>query len=319
MTISEHLTQFGGFSVTAWAPEQSKDTEERYGGPFVHELGDPATTIHRISVDFDSEDTWVDQFRTFLAQSGVEHIQGLVVGGWQADDSETTPGDVIEALVAARETLPKLRVLFFGDITYEENEISWIQQGDLSPLLSAYPHLTHLGIRGGEGLSLGTVRLPELRELIIQSGGLSAEVVREVASAKLPDLEHLELYLGTDNYGATSAPDDLTPLLTAEHFPKLRYLGLKNSDYQDAIAQMFAQAPVLDRLEVLDLSMGVLTDEGAAALLGSQRVRTLKKLDLSHHFMTEGLVAQLQALGDFVDLGDAQDPDDEWRFVALGE
>ncbi|WP_293912086.1 STM4015 family protein [Deinococcus sp.] len=319
MTNSEHLTEFGGFAVTAWAPKPEASAKERYGGPFVHALGDPATTIHRISTDYDSEPSWTDLFRAFLAQSGVEHTQGLVVGAWQGDDSETTPGEVIEALVAAREKLPRLRVLFFGDIVMEENEVSWIQQGDLSPLLSAYPHLTHLGIRGGEGLSLGTVRLPELRELIVQAGGLSAEVVREVLSAELPNLEHLELYLGTDNYGATSAPDDLTPLLSAERFPKLNYLGVKNSDYQDAIAQMFAHAPVLERLEVLDLSMGVLTDEGGAALLGSQSVRRLKKLDLSHHFLSEGLLVQLRALGDFVDLGDAQDPDDEWRFVALGE
>ncbi|MDV6373413.1 STM4015 family protein [Deinococcus arenicola] len=305
MTIGEHLTQFGGLQVQQWEPGQP--------------LGDTATTIHRIAVDYDDETAWTDKFRAFLALSGVEQSQGLVVGLWTDENMDGDSAPMIEALTAAHMHLPNLKTLFIGDITYEENEVSWITQGDLSPVLSAYPHLTHLGIRGGNELSLGQLHLPELRELIVQAGGLSAEVVREVMNATLPRLEHLELYLGEENYGATSAADDLTPLLDGSRFPALTYLGLKNSDHQDEIAQMFAHAPILEQLDVLDLSLGTLTDEGAAALLDSDRVKTLKKLNLTHHFCTEGMMEKLNALPIEVDTSDHQDDEDDWRFVALGE
>lgn len=304
MTIGEHLTEFGGFQVQQWEPGQP--------------LGDTATTIHRIAVDYDDKADWTDKFRAFLALPGVENSQGLVVGLWTDENMEGDVAPVIEALVAAHTQLSSIKILFVGDITYEENEVSWITQGDLSPVLAAYPHLTHLGIRGGNDLSLGQLHLPELRELIVQAGGLSAEVVREVVTADLPRLEHLELYLGTEDYGSTNAADDLTPLLDGSRFPALKYLGVKNSEHQDEIAQMFAHAPILEQLDVLDLSLGTLTDEGASALLDSERVRTLKKLVLSHHFCTEDMMEKLGALPLEVDTSDHQDDEDDWRFVALG-
>lgn len=305
MTIGAHLTQFGGFQVQQWNP----------GDP----LGDPATTIHRVGVEWDDQESWVERFRAFLNVPGVAATPGFVVGWWSTDDSMESNAAVVEALAAAHAQLPNLRVMFIGDVTYEESEISWITQADLSPLLSAYPHLTHLGVRGGNELSLGRVHLPQLRELVIQAGGLSAEVVRQVMTAHLPALEHLELYLGTDNYGATSSVDDLTPLLDGTLFPRLRYLGLKNSDYQDQIAQVLAGAPVMGLIEELDVSLGVLTDEGGQALLGSPYVPHLKKLHAAHHFMSEAMVARLEALPTQVDVSDRQDDEDDWRFVALGE
>lgn len=309
MTISKNLTRWGGYNVVQW----------QVGDP----LPDPQTSVARITTDWDSEKGWVEQFREFLALPGVEQIRGLVVGMWAGDDVEVDSSAVQEALVAAREGLPQLRALFIGDITYEECEVSWIQNTDLSPLLSAYSNLTHFGVRGGNGLSLGQLDLPELLELQVQAGGLSAEVVREVMTARLPRLEHLELYLGTDDYGATSSIDDLTPILDGTLFPNLKYLGLKNSDYQDAIAQVIADAPVLDGLETLDLSMGTLSDEGAQALLGSERVKALKKLDLHHHFMSDEMLQKLKGLGVQVDVSEQEDSDEDdgevWRYVALGE
>lgn len=306
MTIGSHLTQFAGFEVTLWEP----------GDP----LGDPATTIHRIAVDWEDERSWGDRFRAFLELPGVEATPGLVVGLWdQEAGAGESPQPVVEALVSAHLKLPNLRALFINDITYEECEVSWITNTDLSPVLAAYPRLEHLGIRGGNELSLGRPHLPELRSLIVQAGGLSAEVVREVMTADLPKLEHLELYLGTEDYGATSTPEDLTPLLAGTLFPRLKFLGLKNSDRQDEIAQIVAQAPVLEGLEELDLSLGTLTDEGAAALVASPRVHQLRKLSIVHHWCSDEVVEQLRGLGLEVDASEGQDREDDWRYVALGE
>ncbi len=306
MTINEHLDTFAGFRVTPWTP----------GEP----LGDPETTIHRLFVEYDDEGSWVDRFRAFLDEPNVSETRGLVVGMWHPEVLTDNPPDaVVEALVSARERLPHLRALFFGDITMEESEISWITNTDLSPLWAAYPDLEEFGVRGGNDLSLGQLRLPKLHTLVIQSGGLDGRVVREVMNADLPALEHLELYLGTDNYGATATPEDLSPLLDGALFPKLTYLGLRDSDRADEFAQVIANAPITARLEVLDLSLGTLSDEGAAALLASPAVRGLKKLDVHHHWCSDEVMEQLRALGTQVDVSEQQDLEEDWRFVAIGE
>jgi hypothetical protein len=89
----------------------------------------------------------------------------------------------------------------------------------------------------------------------------------------------------------------------------------------DQVAEFIATAPVLQRLDTLDLSLGVLTDEGALALLTSPYIRSLKKLDLHYHFCSEGMVKKLQELAQEdieVDVSDRQ-RDRDWRFVAVGE
>lgn len=98
---------------------------------------------------------------------------------------------------------------------------------------------------------------------------------------------------------------------------------------EDAVAAAVASAPVVARLETLDLSMGVLTDEGAAALLGGQPLTHLKKLDLHHHYIGEPLLERLrrtlEPAGVELDLdrGDAEEDQDGdgtvWRYVAVGE
>lgn len=301
------LETFGGFEVKQW----------QIGDP----LGDPATTIHRLSAKYDGDHNWAELLAAYLAQNGVEQVQGLVVGYWSTDIlMETDPvAEMLEPLVAAAAQLPKLRVLYVGDIAQHESEISWIENTEMAPILKVFPNLTHFGVSGGNNLRLSDLNQPQLKHLIVQAGGVSAELVRDVMTAKLPSLEHLELYLGTEEYGATSSADDLAPILDGKLFPKLTYLGLKNSDYEDQIAQMVANAPVLDGLDTLDLSMGVLTDEGAKPLLASEKVKALKKLDVSHNYFSEEVIAQLEALPIEVDASDNEEPDDDWMFVALGE
>src|SRR5436305_4106160 len=98
--------------------------------------------------------------------------------------------EVVEALVAGRDRLPNLRALFFGDITYEECEISWIRHGDVSALLPAYPRLEEFRIRGASDLTFGALRHRGLRSFAVESGGLPEPLLREVWAADLPKLEH---------------------------------------------------------------------------------------------------------------------------------
>jgi hypothetical protein len=247
-------------------------------------------------------------------------VQALVIGWW-SDDSFTTSEMIVQALIAARDRLPSLRAVFLGDIPYTDNEISWIQQSDLTDLFAAFPKLEHFRVRGGEGLVLREFRHDNLKSLAIEASNLSREVVRVVGNCRLPALEHLEIWLGTDRYGANTEVGDLTGILQARHLPALRYLGLRNSEIVNDIVHALASAPVLQRLQVLDLSLGNLSDRGAEALLAIGALARLEKLDIHHHYVSPDLVERLRAVGIQVDAGDAQDledPDepDSYRYIA---
>lgn len=313
MVISAHVETFAGLPVRDYDP----------GTP----LQGPAETIYRLSctgMGRGEEPAMTEILATFLDDPAAGQAPGLVIGAWDYDDMVSTgPGAVIEALVAARDRLPNLKALFLGDIVYEECEISWINQGDVSPLLAAYPDLEHFRVRGGTGLTLGTPRHGRLRFLTIEAGGLPANVVREAAVAELPQLEHLELWLGTPEYGGDATPEDLRPILDGLVFPRLRYLGLRNSAAADAIARAVATAPVLERIRILDLSLGNLSDEGAEPLLTSPAVARLEKLDLHHHYLSAAVQDRFRRLGPDVDLGEQREPDvygeEEHRYNAVSE
>lgn len=312
MTIEEHHTEFAGRRVTLWEP----------GEP----LPDPAEAFCRIAVSWEESDeggTWLAKFERFLADPASREVGGLVVGAWEEVGSGESAQAIIDAVAAAHTRLPRLQALFFGDIIREESEISWIEQGDASPLLAAYPRLRHFGVRGGNGLTLGQVQHGALETLIVETGGLPGSVAREVAAADLPALRHLELWLGTEHYGADVTLDDLAPILAGERFPALEYLGLRDSEMADAVAAAVATAPILDRLRVLDLSLGTLGDDGAAALLASPALTRLRKLDLHHHYCSDEMIAELRALGIAIDADEPQEADyddgESYRYVAVGE
>jgi hypothetical protein len=112
---------------------------------------------------------------------------------------------------------------------------------------------------------------------------------------------------------------DLKGILQGKKLPALRYLGLRNSEIANAVAAALARAAVLDRVRVLDLSLGTLSDEGAAALLANPRVARLEKLDIHHHYVSAAMVERLRGLGIEVEAGDRQDTDGDYRYVAHAE
>lgn len=203
---------------------------------------------------------------------------------------------------------------------FEECEVSWIIQTDLTPLLKAFPELKSFTVKGSSGLSLEPLQHAKLEELVIICGGLPQEVLSSITNAQLPELRKLELYLGVDDYGFDGSLEDVLPLLEQGRFPKLVYLGLKDSEIQDDIAKAVAQAPIVDQLEVLDLSQGTLSDEGAEALLASDKIKKLKHLDLSYHYMTDEMLIRWKRSGLSVDVSDQQQSDeDDWRYPSLTE
>jgi hypothetical protein len=306
VTINDHLTTFAGLPVVAWDHEESPP--------------DPAAVAWRLDVEIVEveEMKFAEIFEQLLERTGDAGPTALIVGNWGEAFERPFPVDLF---VRNSARLGGLRALFIGEMTAEQCEISWIQHGDITPLLQAFPALEHLWVRGAEGLELSPMRHEGLRELVLESGGLPATVVRAIGACDLPQLTRLELWLGVSEYGGDARADDLAPILAGRSLPALTRLGLRNAEIADEVAAAVAAAPVVGRLAELDLSMGVLSDTGAEALLAGQPLTHLKTLGLSHHFMTPELAQRLvdELPGVFVDVSDRQEEEEWGRYTAVAE
>ena len=312
MTIDENIQQFAGLPIQQFSP-----------GATTCVLQNVAV---RLEVDWDAHDSgasFESIFSELVADPKCADITALVIGDWAgaAEGNDSEP--VVEALVSARDKLPHLRAIFLGEMTVEECEISWIQQSDVSPLFEAFPHLEELCIRGGTDLSLGRPRHARLRKLVIETGGMSGNVVREVASADLPALQHLELWLGDDGYGNDVSAEDISELLSKGPVGQLRYLGLRDDCRADDTARLLVEHGIPASLEILDLSLGTLGDQGANSLAAAPWLPSLKKLDIHHHYLSFAALERLQGVVTELDAAGVQEPDEDdgesYRYVAVSE
>ena len=301
--IFNNVKTFVGLKVVEYDPDKGASQDGRFISKFLSDW---------------EEDNLMEHLEHFVQSDAAEHAVGLVIGNWSGDDPSQDCEPIVKFLVKNANSLPKLRALYLGDIVQEENEISWIQQTDVSPLLKAFPSLEMFRVRGGEELEFKKPQHENLRGLAIETGGLSRSVLQSIGKAKFPNLEFLELWLGTEEYGADTGVEDLQPILTGKLFPKLKYLGLRNSDMADDIASVVVNSPVAQQVESLDLSLGTMTDDGAESLL-SLTSDSIKKLSVHRNFLSTKLTKQLKGLPFSVDASGQEAEDGDWRFVAVGE
>jgi len=235
------------------------------------------------------------------------------------DPTEGSIEDLVEVL--ARKAPPTLRKIRIGD---DISQLSWYRPGDLSKLWKAVPHLTHFDIEAGE-FELGTMDLPELVHAVFYTGGLSKSAAKSIAKARWPKIEHLEVYYGDSTYGGDTTIKDVMPLLDRTDMPKLKYLGVKDAEYQDQIVEAVAKSKLLKQLDVLDLSCGIMTDAAIETFLSHKKAfEHLKVLDVSTTYLTKEGAKKLKGIAksvktDDVRGGDQYDTDPEWRYVWVGE
>ncbi|WP_067458643.1 STM4015 family protein [Actinomadura macra] len=315
MGVYQHLEEYAGLPVCRFFGKESGAE----AGPDGKGYPPPAEAAWYVGTMFESE-PFNETFARFLEAVDTTQITALVIGYWGASYDENV-SDPVSLLTGAASSFPKLTSLFLGDIVGEESEISWIEHSDISPLFTAFPALERFDIRGAENLTLAPIKSTTLKVLRFESGGLPARIVQAVGASELPNLEHLDLWLGEDNYGGDATVADLAPLLGGERLPALRHLGLEDSEIQDEVAAAVAGAPIVARLESLSLAMGVLTDQGAEVLLSGQPLTHLRRLDLHHHFLSDTMIERVRAAlpGVEVDLSEQEKPDDDWRFIAVSE
>lgn len=216
--------------------------------------------------------------------------------------------DVALDIVSGGE-LGSLERLFIGDFQADEQEISWVNLGDISPLYPLTPRLQSLTLHGA-GIMLGKLAHPTLARLIIETGGLPRESVESLATAELPNLSYLEAWFGRTEYGATTDISALRPIFTSESLPALRHLGLQNSEMQDEIAIELIGSPLLAQVAHLDLSMGTMHEPGAKAILANVGdFEHLESFNLEENYIPSELVEQLSAtFGERIELGGQRTP-----------
>jgi hypothetical protein len=277
-------------------------------------------TAYRLREEYDDEVSIADRLARMLEQPESSRLSALIIGAWSEACEGGGADKIVDALFEAAPRLPELRALFIGEMTYEECEVSWINQTDMAPLLKAFPKLEMLRIRGGTSLSFSSVRHSGLKHLAIESGGLPRSVIREICLCEFPQLEHLELLLGEENYGFDGQAEDFRPLLSGKLFPNLRFLGLMNSAIADDLAAVVVDGSLVTRLETLDLSLGNLTDDGTRVLAKLPACPKLKRVNISHHYASPEAIAELtKAIKAEVVAEDPQEPEDDWRPIVHAE
>lgn len=248
----------------------------------------------------------------------LEELQvGLLRWEFQTDDVPS-----LLKLAATQPFAPRLRRLRFGLLPGIEIDMAHHRVGDLSIIPKAFPALRSLILHAGD-FTLAPLHLPELRELTIETCAMTNERLEAVTGAKLPALERLELWFGSENHGANVGVSQLSAILDGAMFGNVKHLGLRNAEFTDALCEAMPGAKILPQLKVLDLSMGTMSEKGARAMTRNPGAFAhLDALIVDDNFLEADALAALQTRGCKIvskrqKERDATDP--EYRYVSVGE
>ncbi|BBD70350.1 GUN4 domain protein [Nostoc commune NIES-4072] len=306
--LEERFEKYQESDITQFANRQVVDFEKNIG------IVEPVNKAYALRYEYDNEEDLPSQISKLLQEPNADKLEALVFGLW-AEAYERDSSEIVQTLVDAKKYLTNLKAVFIGNIAYDECEISWIRQSDISPILQAYPKLEILQVRGGDGLHFSPpVRHNNLKALIVETGGLSRDAVAHICNMNLPALEHLELWFGSEDYGGDCWVEDIHPILFEEKFPNLTYLGLRNSQFTDEIVSVIVGSPVIDYISVLDLSMGTLSDAGAEGLLNCSAINNLDILNISENFLSQAMIEKFSEL-DVRVLANNQKEEDEDSYI----
>jgi len=249
-----------------------------------------------------------------LADPEFLELDELVIGYWGSSWDENCQ-ELIDAIIEHKDKFSHIKSLFIGDIDSEECEVSWIVQADYSKLWEAMPQLEKLTIKGSNELKLGEIKHDSLKSLEIICGGLPKTVFKSIQNAELPSLECLILCIGISDYGFDGDADTIKDLLEKAEFPKLKYLGILDSEIQDELAEVVLDSKYMKQIETLDLSYGTLTDKGGELVAEKLKAYpNIKKVIIEYHYLSDQGIQNLQqamkALGKDLKIEDQQEEDE---------
>jgi hypothetical protein len=123
---------------------------------------------------------------------------------------------------------------------------------------------------------------------------LSAATLRRLVTARLPELERLELTCEGLHLGS----GELAPLLDAAGVPNLRRLAIRGSRGTRALLDAIVTSKLGARLESLVIERGDLDDRDLALVIHARRpaLEKLRELEISGNRLTEAGRARLAEL-----------------------
>ena len=278
-------------------------------------LDDPVNIAYRIDLK---------QFKNIISElekiepqgSKIEALYCPMWSDWYDYDrgESLSYKECIDLLLDAHQQLPNLKALFLADDT--SDSYVWGSRSDYKRykiymeevcyLLEAYPNLELLHLQGRDGLEFSKIKHNNLKSLIIESRDLCDRALEEIFSLNLPKLEYLELWLGADyeyrrkryhggnNIGLLA--NLFISLLSKQSFTNLKYLGLYSCEWANDLVYLLKDNSIINKLRILNLSKGTLTDEGAEILLNCPAVNKLHTLDVSMNLLSSEMIHKLSQL-----------------------
>ncbi|SHJ97457.1 hypothetical protein SAMN02745123_00252 [Desulforamulus aeronauticus DSM 10349] len=257
----------------------------------------------RYSLDWEmleeQKKTMEDLVAEIINDPELTELEELVIGQFTVGyDDEENMDTIIKGLVDNKEKLQHIKSFYFGDMDSEECEVSWITQGNYTPIWGAFPNMEELTIKGANALTLGKISHSRLKSLMLINGGLEKAVLAEIRDADLPALETLVIFLGDDNYGANINKEEIEDFGNNAKLPALQGLGLVNSYIQDEIVEAILKTSIAKRCEELNFSYGALTDKGAQVIIEAMAgLSELMQIDIEHHYVSRVMQKKVIAAG----------------------
>jgi uncharacterized protein (TIGR02996 family) len=254
-----------------------------------------------------------DQNENYSAQIALnEALAAAPTTRWVLSLTMDGPDRTDVSALADAPFLPVLRRLHIGG--EEENSYADRFDGDELVVANA-PRLESVTfcLKEPPQSALLEAPRPYLRELVI---GCAWEfgTARLAKNTSLRNLRTLRLVPGCaydiEDEGRLGL-ENLEDIANAPQLVSLTELRFSLSDAGDAGIEVLIRSGLLQRLEVLDLSYGNVTDTGAAALVAAltDRSHRLRVLNLSENALTEAGIATLRTLGFDLHVGQQHDPD----------
>ncbi|MEM7714275.1 MAG: hypothetical protein AAF349_11995 [Cyanobacteria bacterium P01_A01_bin.68] len=229
------------------------------------------------------------KFQVFIDASRKSQIQGLHC--YYHSDC------FLDLFVEYKNHFSDLRALLWADAQYEpyRRTSKYKLSGNMSLILENYPNLEVFHIRTsadgeyyrsyGGCLSFTKVKHENLKTLVIETGSLQQLTMQQLIKLDLPNLEYLELWFGDAKLDANKLIKNI-----AEKFTKLKYLGIRTCQNSDDFAKAIVSFTLIERLIILNFSMGDMTNKGAEYLLNCSAVNQLHTLDISMNILSSNIV-----------------------------
>tara|TARA_R110002096_G_scaffold42143_3_gene113531 strand:- start:9799 stop:11220 length:1422 start_codon:yes stop_codon:yes gene_type:complete len=248
-----------------------------------------------------------------LALPGSRFVQRVAIGEIWSDYEDEGP-DTTYAIDAVAKS-PCASMLKEFEVIGGNHDLNGVSL-NASSLWKACSNLEVVVLYAGQ-LTIGPIDAPNVKRFAARTGGMNSGEMKAIAEAAWPKLEDLEIWFGNDEYGCDCSFSDVEPILGRTDL-KLKRLGVMNMDFGDEVCAGLVHSPLLPGLEHLNLTMGIIGEDGARSILDNkEKFAHLKTFRIAGYWNDE-IAEELKATGvTFVETRGAAD--DGYRYVEVSE